>query len=48
MVGLLIIVVVDVRVDRRPSDAMADDAVFIRVPGICGVLPLVVWNCDFQ
>lgn len=48
MVGLLVVVVVvGVRVNRRLSDGLADDIVFMRVPGMCGVLPLIARNYDF-
>lgn len=42
------VVITGVRVDRRASDAMADGTVFMRIPGIYGVLPLMTLDCECQ
>lgn len=47
MVGHLI-VVVGIRVDRRPSDAVADAPIFMHFLSVYGVLPLVARDCDFS
>lgn len=42
----LFVIVIGVNVDRKLSDAVADRAVFMRIPGIYAVLPLVTRNYD--
>lgn len=34
--------------DRRPNDVVTVGAIFMRIPGGYGVLPLVVRHCDCQ
>lgn len=46
LVGLLV-VVEGLRIDTRLSRAVAAGAVFMRIRGICGVLPLVTRDSDF-